>query len=267
MIELSKTRIGVLATLGRRKMRNKHGLFLVEGAKSVRDIADSEKFAEKINYLVATPESMDSALEIAERIAKRNTGHPEVFVASQDDMKKISSLSTAPDLLAVCYLPERKSQEEILSSPLSPGLYLLLDDIQDPGNLGTIIRTAHWFGIKHIYASPSTVDIFNPKTIQSSMGSLGSVEVDYIELGELMNANPGIPVVGLLLDGENIFRTDLPASAFIVMGNEGNGISHLLREKITLPLTIPPFDPQDHSESLNVAIATAITLAQFRNNK
>ena len=137
--------------------------------------------------------------------------------------------------------------------------------IQDPGNLGTIMRTAHWFGIDRIYASRDTVDIFNPKTVQSTMGSLGRVEIVYCDLGELMDKNPDMPVYGTLLDGKNIYKATLGEHGFIIMGNEGKGISESLRKRITSPLLIPPYDYSNHSESLNVAIATAVTLSQFRS--
>lgn len=261
---LSKTRMSVLSRLGNRKMRLKHNLFLIEGVKSVRDIASSDKFAKYVVSFIITPERTDEATELSKKFISKGLPSPEILTADPADMRKISSLSSAPDMIAVCRLPERRTPEELTGSRLPDGLYLMLDGIQDPGNLGTIIRTAHWFGVKRIFASPSTADIFNPKTIQASMGSLASVEIDYVDLDSIIVENPHIPVVGLLLDGSDIFSTRLPSSAFILMGNEGNGISNELRERITLPLTIPPYDTSDHSESLNVAIATAITLAEFR---
>lgn len=261
---ISKSKVSVLSGLHSKKMRLKHGLFIVEGLKSIREIALSDKFSENIVSLISIEDKIKEIADIAFKISENGSVSPEVLLATPEEMKKISSLTTAPDSIAVCKLPDRNSQKEILSEPLPQGLYLLLDDIQDPGNLGTIIRTAHWFGIKKIFASTSTVDLYNPKTIQSSMGSLASVDLEYMDLCSLIDSNLHVKAVGLLLNGQDIFTASLPSSAFIIMGNEGNGISPTLLERIDIPLTIPPYNHDDHSESLNVAIATAITLAQFR---
>lgn len=247
----------------------------MEGWKSVKDLFDNYNSKILIEYLVSLPECVEevnrhltdkrSIYSNSCRISDNDAcGLPEIYVVSSKEMREISSLTAAPEVIAVCKLPIRKSEEEILSSPLSQGIYLLLDGVQDPGNLGTIIRTAHWFGVNHIFASNDTVDLYNPKTVQSTMGSLGSVSVDYVDLSRLIDNNPSMEAAGLLLEGKNIFHTELPSSAFIIMGNEGNGISESLRKKLTIGLTIPPHDPRNHSESLNVAIATAITLAAFR---
>ncbi|MDE7108516.1 MAG: RNA methyltransferase, partial [Muribaculaceae bacterium] len=143
-------------------------------------------------------------------------------------------------------------------------LYLLLDGVQDPGNLGTIIRTYDWFGVDTIFASDSTVDVFNPKTVQSTMGSLKRVEVHYTDLGRLIERYPDMPVYGTVLDGRNIYKMKLNDFGFIVMGNEGNGITDSIKNKIKIPLLIPPYDKDSHAESLNVAIATAVVLSTFR---
>lgn len=248
-------------------MRRKYGLFLVEGRKSVADLVRYCAGRFGIEYLVAAPEGEDSALCLAGELADLGISAPEIFSCSPSEMRDISSLTTAPGLIAVCALPARRSQEEILARPLPDDLYIMLDGVQDPGNLGTIVRTAHWMGVRRIFASPDTTDLFNPKTVQSSMGSLAAVEVEYVDLPALAAANPGIPVAGLLLEGENIYNVDLPSSAFIVMGNEGNGLSDAMRAAVDIALTIPPYDSADHSESLNVAVATAITLSQFRQNE
>lgn len=269
MQQLSKTKKGVLTQLSTRKMRLKHKLFLVEGRKSVTELAryGSEKF--RTEFLVTLPERYPEADKLARDI-RRGEGESEndipVYVAKPQEIREISTLATPPDIIAVCQLPERPSDNEITEAELLPDLYLLLDDVQDPGNLGTIIRTAHWMGIKRIFASYGTVDVFNPKVVQASMGSLGAVDVSYVDLKRLINAHPDIPTVGLMLEGEDIYTSGLPESAFIIMGNEGNGISEDIRKAITFPLTIPPYDPQSHAESLNVAIATAITLSEFRNH-
>jgi len=250
--EISKTRAAVLASLKTRKMRVRHGLFLAEGAKCVSDTLG----AFRLEWLVATRSWLEG-------------GHPmpgvdssRVLVASDGMMRKISSLSSAPDVIAVFRLPEDDG-----NVPLIPreGLHLLLDGIQDPGNLGTIIRTADWFGFTRIYASRDTVDVFNPKTVQSTMGSLRRVEVVYTDLPELIERSGVRKVFGTLLDGRDMFREELGDSGVIVMGNEGNGLSEKIRHLVNHPLLIPPYNKEGHGESLNVAVATAITLARFRN--
>lgn len=249
-MELSKARQSIYSQLSKRKIRDRHNLFVVEGRKSVEDTISVFK-AEAVITIDCNlvPESWGCAGILHE--------------VSRPVMEKISSLSSAPDVIAVYRIPD--GFYDNLPAPCEDKLYLLLDGIQDPGNLGTIMRTAHWFGIGRIYASRDTVDIFNPKTIQSTMGSLGRVEIVYCDLAELMEKNPDIPVYGTLLDGENIYKATLGEHGFIIMGNEGNGISESLRKRVTIPLLIPPYDYSNHSESLNVAIATAVTLSQFRS--
>lgn len=249
-MELSKARQSIYSQLSKRKMRDRHNLFVVEGRKSVEDTIGVFK-AEAVITIDCdlVPESWGCSGILQE--------------VSRPVMEKISSLSTAPDVIAVYRIPE--GFYDNVPDPCEGKLYLLLDGIQDPGNLGTIMRTAHWFGIDRIYASRDTVDIFNPKTIQSTMGSLGRVEIIYCDLAELVEKNPDMPVYGTLLDGENIYKATLGEHGFIIMGNEGKGISESLRKRITSPLLIPPYDYSNHSESLNVAIATAVTLSQFRS--
>lgn len=248
-MELSKRKQGIYAQLRSRKFREKYGLFIVEGRKSVEDMLG---YFEMVG-IVRLREGADfhvCDLDVP------------VYEVSAQEMDRISSLSSRPDVLAVCRLPENLNQ---VPEPADDELYLLLDGIQDPGNLGTIVRTCHWFGIHRIYASKLTADIYNPKAIQSAMGSLGHIEIVYCDLEELVKRNPQMPVWGTLLDGENIYEAPLEERGFIVMGNEGNGISEGMRKLISNPLLIPPYRESDHAESLNVAIATAVTLSQFRS--
>lgn len=266
---LSKNKRQLYGRLGSRKVREKTGLFLVEGYKSVSDLIRNGSGGFDIECIITTDTRRPEIVNLCEDIPdgqEMKGKHPtKIIVAQPKDIKEISTLVSPSDTIAVCRIPDRISEEEILSNPLPPDIYLMLDGIQDPGNLGTIIRTAHWFGVKHIFASYDTVDVYNPKCVQSSMGSLPSVSVDYVDLKRLAEANPDIPLVGLLLEGRDIFAESLPASAFVAMGNEGNGLSEKLRRSVSLPLTIPPYDRSDHSESLNVAVATAITIARFRH--
>lgn len=249
-MELSKARQSIYSQLSKRKMRDRHNLFVVEGRKSVEDTIGVFK--------------AEAVITIDCDLVPESWGCSGIlYEVSRPVMEKISSLSTAPDVIAVYRIPE--GFYDNVPDPCEGKLYLLLDGIQDPGNLGTIMRTAHWFGIDRIYASRDTVDIFNPKTIQSTMGSLGRVEIIYCDLAELVEKNPDMPVYGTLLDGENIYKATLGEHGFIIMGNEGKGISESLRKRITSPLLIPPYDYSNHSESLNVAIATAVTLSQFRS--
>lgn len=173
-------------------------------------------------------------------------------------MRRLSNFVTSPDYLGVFQIPEERMPQ------ITPGgLYVMLDGVRDPGNLGTILRTCHWFGIKAILASRDCADLYNPKCVQACMGSLGHLPVGYVNLEEVIDSNPGMPVYGLLLEGKDIYRAPLRREGFIVMGNEGKGISEAIRRKVTHPLTIPPYS-QDHGESLNVGAATAATLAIFR---
>lgn len=245
-MELSKAKSALYASLSQVKFRRRHGLFIVEGEKAVRDTIG---FFEP-EAIVCT-DGYNVTWEV--------TGDVSYYTVSQAQMKKISGLATPSPVLGVFHIP---SGRERVISGLEKKLHVVLDGIQDPGNLGTIVRTCHWFGIYTIFASRDTVDIYNPKCVQATMGSLGKVEVIYTDLHDLFSANPSLPVYGMLLEGEDIFKATLSKSGFIVLGNEGKGISGKLRELVTHPLLIPPGGP-DHSESLNVAVAGAIAISCF----
>ena len=250
-MEISKTKASLLATLSSKKMRVKHGIFLVEGTKCVTDTLG----AFPLVNLIAT----EDWLKCHEM--KNNIPEDIILTASDEVMKKISSLSTPPEVIAVFNLPEENDETFTLKDD---SLYIMLDGVQDPGNLGTIIRTADWFGIETVICSKDTADIYNPKTIQATMGSLKRVKVIYADLPELLKRSKVGNVYGTLLNGENIFEKKLHSAGVIVMGNEGNGISEAMRCLITDPLFIPPSRVDAHPESLNVAIATAVVIAQFR---
>ena len=248
-MELSKSKASLLSSLSAKKMRKKYGIFLAEGEKCVSDMLGGFK----LEYLVVSPEWITENSE--KEIVRKN----EVFVASGNIIKKISSLSTPSDIMGVFRLPETQLPELD-----SNKLYLLLDGVQDPGNLGTIIRTADWFGIDTIFASSTTVDVFNPKTVQSTMGSLSRVNVFYTDLTALLASHRDMPSYGTFLDGKDIYKYKTENRGFLIMGNEGNGISDEVRKLVAHPLLIPPYNPNAHGESLNVAIATAIALSNFR---
>lgn len=244
-MQLSKTKFNIYRSLGNAKMRRKHGLFTVEGEKGVRDSINNFE-------VVAVIKVKDENVEFIP------TDIP-IYEVNDREMMQLSNLTTPPTVIAVYKLPIQESAD-LKCNPKK--LYVVLDGIQDPGNLGTIIRTCHWFGLDTIFASHDTVDIFNPKTLQSTMGSFAKTNVIYCDLSKLFVLNSDMPVYGLLLDGRDIYKADLGKAGFIVMGNEGKGISEKLRSKITERLLIPP-GGENHSESLNVAVATGITLSQF----
>ncbi|MCM1222857.1 MAG: RNA methyltransferase [Lachnospiraceae bacterium] len=191
-----------------------------------------------------------------------------VFWADHKQLEQISSLSTAPKMLAVYRIPQK---EIPAADALADELIIALDGIQDPGNLGTIMRAADWFGVKHIIASHQTADIFNPKSVQASMGAIGRVSIYYADLDKFLTdykSATGRNVYGTLLEGENIYTSALQSNGVIIMGNEGNGISAEIRNLIDMPLLIPSYPVgAQRVESLNVAMATAITLAEFRRRQ
>lgn len=248
---LSKTRSALYASLCSQKMRRRHALFMAEGEKCVLD---------------TLPHFQLEALLLADSaaISAPETVNPQkIFTVTQATLGKISTLSTPPPIIAVYRIPE---PDHI---PIGTELYLMLDGVQDPGNFGTILRLADWFGIRYVFASNNCVDLYNPKAIQATMGAIGRVKVEYTDLPELISRHPEMPVYGLLLEGSDIYRAQLGQAGFIVMGNEGSGISPRMRSLITSPLLIPPYPASRLgtpmcSESLNVAMATAITLSEFR---
>jgi TrmH family RNA methyltransferase len=188
---------------------------------------------------------------------------PEIEVVEKEELARISFLKTTPEIVALFKIPESVIDWNEIKSDLT----LVLDSIQDPGNLGTIVRLADWFGIRNIICSDDSADLYNPKVIQSTMGGFARVKVHYVPLNEfLIQAKQlNIPVYGTLLEGENLYKCDLTTHGIIVMGNEGNGISYLIKSYISRKIHIPSFPTGTAtSESLNVAIATSVICAEFR---
>ena len=250
---LSKNQIKLIRSLELKKNRRREGLFVAEGPKVVGDLL-------RAGY---RPHSIYATTE--QSIAPIFTGDGHVNLISDDELRRISFLQHPQEVLAVFPIPTSTGtpwQEVFAADELS----LALDGIQDPGNLGTIIRIADWFGIGTIYCSPDTADAYNPKVVQATMGSLAHVRVVYGELRELFDALPAdYPVYGTLLNGDDIYQQPLTANGIIVMGNEGNGISADIRRRVNRRLLIPHFQHDtQRAESLNVAIATAITCSEFR---
>lgn len=185
----------------------------------------------------------------------------ERYTVTHEELERVSFLQHPQQVIAVFALPDAPASFEIANNQL----YLALDGVQDPGNMGTIIRIADWYGIKTIICSETTADAYNPKVVQASMGSIARVRMIYTPLQPLLSSLPQhYPVYGTLLHGENIYTTQLTKHGIIVMGNEGNGIGKETQQHITRSLTIPRFNADEGPESLNVAIATAIVCSEFR---
>ena len=250
--QLSKTKAKELKGLANKKIRDQKDLFLVEGDKCVKDSVSAFEPVHIIATDAWLKENSDFILPFKEYVLQSDSRGIEI----------ISSFNSLPQVIAVLKKPEENKKIPVLEKDK---LYLLLDDIQDPGNMGTIIRTCDWFGVYDIFASKNTVDIYGPKVVQSAMGSLSRVKVTYLDLAELIQRNPDIRVIGTLLEGKPFNVCGNLNSGMLIMGNEGNGISQKLKGKITLPVTIPPFNNKNHPDSLNVAIATAVILSYIRN--
>lgn len=244
-MRLSKNKLNVYSSLASAKMRKKYGLFVVEGEKSIIDTID---------YF-----EVEAIVRQEGEFSKPLKNDCPVFTVPASEMKKISNLNTPPSVLAIYKI---NADFHPTFGKIEKKLYVAIDGVQDPGNFGTILRTCHWFGIFTVFASKDTVDLYNPKTIQSTMGSFAKVKVIYCDLEDLFGSNPEMPVYGLMLDGSDIFKAKLEDYGFILFGNEGNGISEKLRNSVTHSLLIPPAT-SDHSESLNVSVAAGITLSQF----
>lgn len=243
---LSQADIKVINSLKQRKARKKTGLFLVEGPKMVTELLNYPEF--EIQFIAA------SKNWIASSSLKQDIPLKEI---TDKALQKLSNFSTANEVLAVVKMPSYAH-----FAAKKEHLYIVLDGIQDPGNLGTIMRTAEWFGIKEIICSEDTVDCFNPKVVQATMGSLFRVQCHYVELSSFLKLQ-SLPIYGTLLNGVNIYNQKLSASGFIVVGNESKGISEEIIPLITDPLYIPA-DKHSKAESLNASIATAIVCAEFR---
>ena len=245
---LSKNKIKYIRSLELKKNRKEEQVFLAEGHKLVEDLIGH--FSCKL--LVATSLWLES--------------HPhvqadEVIEVTQDELTRASLQKTPQGVLAVFEQP----RYEISPDVLARSLCLALDDVQDPGNLGTIIRLADWFGIEDIFCSHGTADVYNPKTVQATMGAIARVRVHYCDLVSLISSAKDVPVYGTFLDGNNMYNETLTPNGLIVMGNEGKGVSAEVGSLINKRLYIPNFPMErETSESLNVAIATAVVCAEFR---
>lgn len=248
MNELSKVKIKFINSLAKKKYRDDYQCFIAEGDKLVSELSSTLH----CQTVIATQDWSDRNMIVAE----------ENIVVSEEQMKKISLLSTPTSVFAIFQKPARP---ELTDDYLKTHLTLMLDSVQDPGNLGTIVRLADWFGIHAIICSTSTADIYNPKTVQSTMGSLSKVNVIYTDLPSFLSRckSLGVPLYGTFLNGENIYHSELTPNGVIIMGNEGNGISDLVSRFVDKRLLIPNFAHGNTVESLNVATATAIVCSEF----
>jgi TrmH family RNA methyltransferase len=246
---LSKARIKLIHSLNLKKQRSELKLFVVEGKKQIAELLTSNYH---INCIIATSNWADA---FAQDI-KNNT---ELITVSEEELKKTSLLQAPQDVLALVEMPEKEFDMQLLDGHFT----ILLDGIQDPGNLGTIVRIADWYGIKNIVCSEDCVDIYNPKTIQATMGSFARVNVYCTELSELLKNNT-LPVYGALMKGESLYHTNIQEEGLLLIGNEGKGISEDLLPYISTPITIPKVGG---AESLNAGIAAAIICDARARNK
>ena len=240
---VSKNQIKLISGLHQKKQRSTNQLFFAEGVKVIQELLQSNF---ELEHLYTTQNDFETV-----ESSKRT-------LINEQELKKISALTTPNSCLAVFKIP-------VENKIIETGLILALDDIRDPGNLGTILRLCDWFGIKQIICSKETVDIYNPKVVQATMGSIARVNVNYVDL-ETFLSQTELPVFGTFMNGDNIYQSALPQNGIIIMGNEANGISKEIEKMVKIRLTIPRFGELQKTESLNVATATGIILSEFKRN-
>ncbi|MBP8792448.1 MAG: RNA methyltransferase [Lutibacter sp.] len=239
-MSLSKNQLKLITSLQQKKYRQKYNLFVAEGTKVVKEFLNSNF---EVDQLFCVDGSEYS-----------NVG--TISLISENDLKKISTLKSPNNVVGLFKIPESLPVEDA-------GLIVVLDEINDPGNLGTIIRLCDWFGVTQLICSNNTVDCYNSKVVQASMGSLKRVSISYLNI-ELFLKNTKLPKYGTLMDGENVYNSTLPQNAILVMGNEANGISAPVLNLVDSFISIPRFGNLQQTESLNVANATAILLSEFK---
>ena len=248
-MDVTNNIIKLVSSLSQKKYRVDNNCFVAEGTKCVRDTW--EHF--NCRWIIATKNWYEQF---------GHSGHlDKILFANKHQMERMSQFSTAAEVIAVYDLPEYELNPEELKNELT----IVLDNVQDPGNLGTIIRLADWYGVKNIICSETTVDAFSHKVIQATMGAISRVRVHYCDLDDFFSYDWNLPVYGTFLDGKNIYNQNLDNKGFVIMGNEGKGISPKLEKYINSRLFIPSYpSDEETSESLNVGVATAITLSEFR---
>lgn len=244
---LSKSQISFVTGLHQKKYRREHNLFIVEGLKSVAEFLQSNY---RVDTIFCTSQLLPKINKLSQKI--------KLFELSEQELAKISTLNTPQGMLALVQIPE----QQMLSHQDFKELTIVLDDVQDPGNLGTIIRTCDWFGFKQLICSANTVEAYNPKSVQATMGSLSRVSVFYTDLESFFSGTDK-PVYGALLEGESAYKTQFRNEGFLVLGNEGRGIRPEVKARINFPVTIPRFGV---AESLNVAVTAAIFCSEIKRN-
>jgi TrmH family RNA methyltransferase len=240
-MSISKNQLKLITSLSQKKYRQKHKLFIAEGIKVVNEILET---AFKVEMLFCTDNFSTTIND------------DKITRISETDLKKISNLKTPNKVVGIFKIPD----EKILQNN---GLILALDTINDPGNLGTIIRLCDWFGVTKLICSLETVDCYNPKVVQASMGSLTRIAIHYVDLETYLNET-NLPTFIADMDGENVYKTDLPKEGILIMGNEANGVSNEIKSLVKNKICIPRFGETQETESLNVATATAILLSEFK---
>lgn len=257
---ISSAQLKLFRSLRQKKYRDLHRLFMVEGEKIVMELAESSmENSFQIREIYATPEWKEDHSSLM------NDREPSISEASQSEIKKVSNLVTPQPVIALVSMPKASfNVEELLHAPV-----LAFESIRDPGNLGTIIRTADWFGIRHIVCTPDSTDLFNPKVVQSTMGAIARVQVHYLELESLLKSREmqSKTVLGTYMEGENIYETSLEPDSLILFGNESRGLTGRFDPYIRRKISIPSFSPDGKgSESLNVASSVAVICSELRRS-
>lgn len=240
---VSKNQIKLIQRLQQKKYRFQHKMFVVEGKKSILEFLHPD----------FEPEIIFVTEYFSDSLPKNKTN-----ITTKEELKKISFLKNPDEGIAIFKFPNPQPIEH-------KGLILALDDVRDPGNLGTIIRLCDWFGVQHLVCSEQTVDCYNPKVVQASMGSLTRVSVHYTDLQQFLKQTP-LPIYATAMEGEDAYQTQFPEDFVLIMGNEANGISENIFKFATKNITIPRFGKLQQAESLNVATATAILLSEAKRN-
>jgi RNA methyltransferase, TrmH family len=238
---VSKNQIKLISSLHQKKYRIAHQLFIAEGVKGINELLQSNF---ELEHLYVTIDEFKSV------------STTQKTVISDADLKKISALTTPNTCLAVFKIPKEKPL-------LNKGLIVALDTIRDPGNMGTILRLCDWFGINQVVCSKETVDLYNPKVVQATMGSIARVNVNYLNLKDFLETT-SLPIYGTFMNGEDLYNSEITNEGIIILGNEANGISKEIEALVTKRVTIPRFGNLQQTESLNVATATAIVLSEFK---
>ncbi len=238
---VSKSQIKLITSLEQKKNRARHGLFIVEGIKGISELLNSSF---ELEVLFTTDPEFTAV-------------QSKTKIITNSDLNKISKLKTPQVALALFRIP-------VPHPPDTKGLCLALDGIRDPGNLGTIIRLCDWFGVKELLCSTDTVDCFNPKVIQATMGSITRVNITYVDLEEVLAGHKDSEIIGTFMEGQDVYQAGIPREGILVLGNEANGIKPNTENLLTRKLSIPRFGDVVKTESLNVAMAAAIFLSEFR---